>query len=394
MGIVLLTACLQNGGINATDYPKYIIPYTPISIALIVCVALLLPAYKHLKKYTLPVLSIIAIILFLGTEMAFEKVTVFSGTASENTEITFSFAADDNEDSEFYYYKVTLINESGKTETRIVTLNKAETDEKIETWQWFLCVAPPSSMIEQSRISIVLESITDGEVIDIQKISEEQLMEALAEEPLAEEQITEQKLFKNPYITKYSPIFKMHFYIISVIIDLVVLGVVYGFYKMSHEELYQKKKPLIVQLISVIVFVGLCILACFTAFYRTGEIIVSPISAVLMALFFVVYGVTAGVYSGTWLYGKRKLVSMIIPAFIATATTVIMYIGEMVMMDWNLYRFGEGVLFDPIGTFLLAPIDCMIVLVSGAITYLILSLITTSKNSLAARGGGLLAKRR
>ncbi|MCL1886225.1 MAG: hypothetical protein FWF98_05695 [Dehalococcoidia bacterium] len=249
-------------------------------------------------------------------------------------------------------------------------------------------------MIEQSRISIVLESITDGEVIDIQKISEEQLMEALAEEPLAEEQITEQKLFKNPYITKYSPIFKMHFYIISVIIDLVVLGVVYGFNKMSHEELYQKKKPLIVQLISVIVFVGLCILACFTAFYRTGEIIVSPISAVLMALFFVVYGVTAGVYSGTWLYGKRKLVSMIIPAFIATATTVIMYIGEMVMMDWNLYRFGEGVLFDPIGTFLLAPIDCMIVLVSGAITYLILSLITTSKNSLAARGGGLLAKRR
>ncbi|MCL2815709.1 MAG: hypothetical protein FWD23_14020 [Oscillospiraceae bacterium] len=41
MGVIMLTAYLRDGDVNATDYPKYIIPYTPVSIALIICVALL-----------------------------------------------------------------------------------------------------------------------------------------------------------------------------------------------------------------------------------------------------------------------------------------------------------------------------------------------------------------
>ena len=141
---------------------------------------------------------------------------------------------------------------------------------------------------------------------------------------------------------------------------------------MSHDPEYKKKKPLVVQLASVIVFVGLCIFACFTAFFRTGEIVIPPISAVLMTAFFLVFGITAGVYTGTWLYGKRKLFSIIIPAFIAAVTTIVMYIGEMVMMNWNLYRFGEGLLFDPIGICPLAPVDFAVIMAVGIITYFIL----------------------
>ena len=376
MGAVMLTAYLRDGGVNVADYPKYIIPYTPISIALIVCVALLPLAFKYCKKYTLPVLSVFAILLFLGAELAFEKVTVFSGEANGNKAIVSSEKTDDDDNSAFYWFKVKLINESGETETRIVKLDKTETDQRVETWQWALCMARPIDMPELARIQIVSASIIDGEIIDIQEIPEGQS----TDEQLTDEEAEGRSVFKNPYITKYSPVFKIHFYIISILIDLVILGVVYGFYKMVCDENYKKKKPLIVQLVSVAVFVGLCILACFTAFYRTGEIIVSPISAVLMAVFFIVFGVTAGVYTGTWLYGKRRLLSAIIPSFIAIATTVVMYIGEMVMMQWNLYRFGEGVIFDPIGACPLAPVDIAVILASGAITYFILLLIRQKKN--------------
>jgi hypothetical protein len=94
-----------------------------------------------------------------------------------------------------------------------------------------------------------------------------------------------------------------------------------------------------------------------------------------MAVFFIVYGVTAGVYTGTWFYGKRKLLSTIIPALIATTTTVVMYIGEMVMMNWNLYRFGKGLLFDAIGACPLAPVDFAVIIAAGVITNFILLLI-------------------
>jgi hypothetical protein len=371
MGGIMLTAYLRDGGINAIDYPKYIIPYTPISIALILCVALLPVAFKYCKKYALPILSVLAVILFLGTEVTFEKVTVFSGT----TELVYTESDDEavssGNDSALYYFRVVLTNKSGDTETRIVTLNKTETDQKVETWQWAMCAIPLPNMNEWSQKKIVEESITDGTIIDIQKISEEQATEKW----LAEEQLTKQKLFKNALITEYSPVFKLHFYMISIIIILAVLGVTYGFHKMSLDHEYKKQKPLIIQLVSVIIFVGLCIFACFTAFFRTGEIVISPISAFLMTVFFLVFGITAGIYTGTWLYGKRKLFSMIIPAFIATATTIAMYIGEMVMMNWNLYRFGEGVIFNPIGTCPLAAVDILVIVSSGIITYFTLFFI-------------------
>jgi predicted neutral ceramidase superfamily lipid hydrolase len=144
---------------------------------------------------------------------------------------------------------------------------------------------------------------------------------------------------------------------------------------MAETQNFSKKKPLLVQLVSVIIFIGLCILACFTAFFRTGDINIPPISTILMTIFFLVFGIKAGVYTGTWLYGKKALVSIVIPSVTSMLVTVIMYIGEMVMMNQNLFRRGNGFIFSPLGVFPLSVFDIITIFISGIITYFILTAI-------------------
>jgi len=331
MGVVMLIAYVQNGGVNATEYPKYVIPYTPICIALILCVALLPLLCKLCKRFTLPAVSVLALLLFFGAEFTFEKVTVFS--ESKPIQIV--------------------------TPEELAAIRDEEwTPDTIETWQWAMCAFRPivTDQILISPQTSLQEPIPLSDAITI------------PQEPTA-------RILKNPLITEYGPVFKLHFYMISVIIIVSVLSVVYGFYQTSRDRNYKKRKPLITQFIFVLVFIGLCVFACFTAFFRMGEILVSPISALLMAVFFLLFGIIVGVYTGTLLYGRRKLFSVLIPSIAASIVTVFMYIGEMVMMGWNLYRFGVGFLFNPIGACPLALIDFLIIALLGVITYWILFLI-------------------
>lgn len=290
MGTQILTASIHEGHVNATDYPKYVIPYTPIAIALIVSVAMLPLAVKLCKKYALPVVSFFATGVFLLSELLFEQVTVFS-------------------------------------------VKEGVAD--IGSWQSYLCIATPE----------VIETIEYKETIG----------QSLAE--------------------RYSPAFKVHFYLIAILIVIAVIGVVYGFGKMVRDKNYDKKKPLIIQTAAVSVFIGLCILACFTAFYRTGELNISTLSSWLMSVFFIVFGLTAGVYAGSLLYFKKPVISRLIPALIAVATTFLMYIGELILMGGVLFKFGSGFLFEPIGGCPFALIDFLVIALSGAITYFTLFLI-------------------
>jgi len=291
MGAVLLVSYVQNGGIDMADYPRYIIPYTPVCVSLIICVALLPLIFKLCKKFALPVLSALGVGLFLGAEILFEQVAVFTGYSSKM---------------------------------------------EIGTWQLLSCFVTP-----RAEISLW-----------------------------------------NSLSMKYDPAFKVHFYAISILIVLSVISVIYGFYKMAHTQNLERKRPLIAQLVSVIAFIGLCIMACFTSFFRTGEIDLSPLSAFLMIIFFLIFGITAGVYSGTWLYGKKKLLSLVIPCITAMVVTVVMYIGEMVMLGWDLFRYGRGLfIFNPIGACPLAPIDFAVIILSGASTYLILLLMQHKKSA-------------
>ncbi|MBQ2241271.1 MAG: hypothetical protein II319_03915, partial [Clostridia bacterium] len=170
---------------------------------------------------------------------------------------------------------------------------------------------------------------------------------------------------------EYSPAFKLHFYVISVVLIISILNCFYGFAKMIVTGETSRKKPLILQSVASAAFLGMCIWACFTAFYRNGDITVSPLSAVLMCAFFLLFGVTVGIYVASFTIGKKKLYSLLIPSLSASFVTFVMYIGEMVLLSGNLYRFGEGFFFDGIKGIVLAPVDIAVVLLSGVLTAMI-----------------------
>ena len=157
---------------------------------------------------------------------------------------------------------------------------------------------------------------------------------------------------------------------------------------MLKEGLYEKKRPLIMQTVSVIIFISLCILACFTAFFRNGTLYISPLSAFLTGLFFIVFGVAFGLYFAGYLFGGKKLLSVVVPAIISSLTTLIMYVGELMLMDGELFIFGKGFLFEPLfKTLAFSLCDIMIILLSGIIaaglTYLLnMRFITTKKDCL------------
>ena len=48
-----------------------------------------------------------------------------------------------------------------------------------------------------------------------------------------------------------------------------------------------------------------------------------------------------------------------------------MYIGEMILLSGHLYRFGNGFFFNGIPGIVLAPVDIVVIIVSGVIAALI-----------------------
>lgn len=85
-------------------------------------------------------------------------------------------------------------------------------------------------------------------------------------------------------IGEYSPAFKIHFYLISLVIILSLLCVFYGFGRMIVTGDTSRRKALVIQSVAAAAFLGVAVWACFTTFYHTGEIVVSPLSAVLMCV--------------------------------------------------------------------------------------------------------------
>ncbi len=74
---------------------------------------------------------------------------------------------------------------------------------------------------------------------------------------------------------------------------------------------------------------------------------------------------------------KGKAVSIGIPAFVSSAMTLFMYIGEMILLHGHLYSFGKGFIFDSISGMVLAPIDVMIIIVSGCLSALFCALLNS-----------------
>lgn len=290
MGVRVVYDMLSKGVVFAENYPKYIIPYTPISLAVIAGVLILPLSIRLAKRFSLLLASVFSTIVFFSAELLLENLIIVEG----------------------------IFNRT-----------------KLESWQMFMCYDPG---IQTERLSPIEILIGD-----------------------------------------YSPFFKLHFYIISIIIILTLLNCLYGFGQMIKTGNKGKLKALILQSVSAAVFLGLCIFACFTAFYRTGEIQISPLSASLMSIFFITMGVTAGIYTGSFLPGRKKRLSVLLPSAVASITTLIMYIGELILLSGNLYRFGSGFLFEGLGPIVLAPIDLLLILASGTVTAAIFTALSKEK---------------
>ena len=290
MGISVIVDMIRYGTVYAENYPKYIIPYTPIALALLVCVALIPVALKYFKKYALLFGTVISTVLFFVFEFILERAV---------------------------------------TVTRTVT----SIFSTLEDWQMYMCYVPPNSFEERTWTEV---DVLMGE---------------------------------------YSPAFKLHFYIISIVLIISILNCFYGFAKMIHTGDKSRRKSLVIQSVASGAFLGMCIWACFTAFYRNGDIQVSALSAVLMSVFFVLFGVTVGIYIESFTLNKKPLLSVWLPSVSAAVVTLVMYIGEMILLSGHLYRFGDGFFFAGIPGIVLAPVDIVVLLGSGVMTAIIASFV-------------------
>ena len=290
MGISVIVDMIRYGTVYAENYPKYIIPYTPIALALLVGVALIPVAIKYFKKYALLFGTVISTVIFFVSEFLFERNITVTRT------ITGAFA-------------------------------------QLKDWQLALCAVTP-------------------EVFESGKLTEVDIL-----------------------MGEYSPAFKLHFYIISIVLIISILNCFYGFAKMIQTGDTSRRKSLVIQSIASGAFLGMCIWACFTAFYRNGDIKVSALSAVLMSVFFVLFGLTVGIYIASFTLSRKPILSVWLPGVSAAVVTLVMYIGEMILLSGHLYRFGNGFFFEGIPGIVLAPIDIVVILTSGAITAIITNFI-------------------
>lgn len=290
MGISVIVDMIRYGTVYAENYPKYIIPYTPIALALLVCVALIPVALKYFKKYALLFGTVISTVLFFVFEFILERAVTVTRT------VTGIFST-------------------------------------LEDWQMYMCYVPPNSFEERTWTEV---DVLMGE---------------------------------------YSPAFKLHFYIISIVLIISILNCFYGFAKMIHTGDKSRRKSLVIQSVASGAFLGMCIWACFTAFYRNGDIQVSALSAVLMSVFFVLFGVTVGIYIESFTLNKKPLLSVWLPSVSAAVVTLVMYIGEMILLSGHLYRFGDGFFFAGTPKIVLALVDIVVILGSGVMTAIIASFV-------------------
>lgn len=281
MGLKILHGVLFFGGVSAADYPKCVIPYTPISLAVLMGV-LVMPWF--IRRMRRPILagSALALAVFFASELLLENVMV-----------------------------------RGWVTTRL------------ESWQMFMCYQPITRAVDMTHAMRVPAALTEVELL----------------------------------MGEYTPLFKLHFYMISIVLILGTLHCLYGFARAAYTGDWSCLRLLIAHAAVTGAFLALCVLACFTAFFRDGSLLVSPLSAGLMAVFFILLGVTAGLILGNVLQGRKLAWA----ACASSVVTLLMYLGELVLLNGHLYRFGQGFFFDGMGALVLAPADVLIILLSGAL---------------------------
>ena len=242
MGVKVVSDIVRNGTVLAENYPKYIIPYTPISLAVIIAVLLLPALIKYMKKFALISASAISLGVFFASELLLESKVIVTSAV-----------------------KTTL-----------------------ENWQMFMCYVPP----EEYRTRT-------WRAIDV-------------------------------LIGDYSPAFKIHFYIISVVLILALINCFYGFAQMIITKINAEKS--IGDSVSICCFVSRPL--HFSLFYRIFQGRRNYCVCSLSGTYeYVLYSIWCDSRSirRSFLLERKKLLSVLIPSIIASVVTFIMYLGEMIL---------------------------------------------------------------
>ena len=99
-----------------------------------------------------------------------------------------------------------------------------------------------------------------------------------------------------------------------------------------------------------------------------------------MTVFFIVFGMTFGIYAGSLLWEKKPVWSRLLPAVVSALMTIVMYVGELVLTGGGLFRFGNGFLFSPFDGIPFAWIDIITIVLSGVFTYFVMMLISRHRS--------------
>jgi len=308
MGSKTISLYFLKGSISFDEYPKYIIPYTPIALSILLVTFFMPIIIRKTEEFALLVATLSGGLIFFLTENFFERITVY-------------------------------------VEPAINLTKKIPDFVQVQDWQLSICAQFRNPPFTLPPNIIIFPTSTASPTPD------------------------------NLIFAANNPFFKIHFYLISIIIIFAFINVLYRILKMVLDNSFARIKPVLAQAISWTVFVGMCIWACFTAFYRTGELLVSPLSAVLMAIFFIVMGVTCGTYLGSIFYRKGKILSLWVPSVFAVLMTFLMYVGELVLKAGILFKLGTGVFFDSFAGTPFALSDFAIIIASGIATFFIMTKI-------------------
>ena len=173
----------------------------------------------------------------------------------------------------------------------------------------------------------------------------------------------------------YSDVYKIHYFLISIVIIVLVIGIFYGYGSLTGRGDGSKKATLFIQLITVTVLLALCVFANFTGFFRDTKEYLSPLSAFLTGIFFIVLGVTFGVYVGSSQIGRNRALSVVLPTIAAVFVCSLMYYGEFKLLDGRLYRFGQSFFFEGITNIAVSPADIMVIMITGVTTAILMAVI-------------------
>lgn len=156
MGVKVVLDMITKGAVNGEDYPKYVIPYTPISLAIIFGVIIMPLMMKIAKKYALLPASILSLGVFLASEFMLESMVIVE-------------------------------------------------ESLLGDWQMWSCVAPAWDRVAIRRTAVEI------------------------------------------LVGDYNPWFKLHFYVIAVVIILSFLNCFYGFGQVIQSKEKTRIKPLVIQ---------------------------------------------------------------------------------------------------------------------------------------------------